>query len=284
MKLPTFAIITAVLVFLAANAFFIVAEPEQALVFQFGEFKEAHSTPGLKVKIPFIQNVIRYPELTLLTEPPAQRVILADNKPLIVDAYAYFRIEDSLKFFQTLRSLEEASENLNDRINGNMRKVLGTYGLPAVLSEKRGEMMREIEQKMTADIAANGLKLIDLRIGRAERPAETSEAVYEEMKAKRFKEARQLRAEGSEEAQTIRAEADKEKTIILAEANKSSQKLRGEGDAQAIKIYAEAFNRDPNFYSFYRSLEAYRNSLADKDTTLVLSPDSEFFEFFKSSK
>jgi modulator of FtsH protease HflC len=270
-----------VLVFLLFNSFFVVDEREQAIVFQFGESKAAHLTPGLKFKIPLVQNVQYYPSQALSIRPQTQRVVLDDKKILMVDSFAYYRIADPLRFFQNLKTEEQAERNIGDRINSTIKEVLGQYTQSDVLSPKRAMIMEQIRRELNGKISTLGVRLTDVRIGRADLPEQTSEAVFQRMITERQREANQLRAEGQERAKQIEAMADREKVVLLAEAERDAQTLRGEGDAQAITIYAEAFNADPEFFRFYRSLEAYRKSLSDRDsTTLLLSPDSPFFEYF----
>jgi membrane protease subunit HflC len=279
MKTPVIFIVLGVLAFILPMILFTVDEREQAIVFQFGEIKAAHLEPGLKAKVPFLQSVVYYPKQALFISPPQQQVILADQKRLNVDSFAYFKISDPLKFFQNLRSLENANANLGDRINSTMREVMGRYALTDVLSDKREAIMTRIRDNMNTEIQTLGVQLVDVRIQRADLPQETSEAIFARMRSERERESREFRAQGEEDAQQIRSKADKERTVLIAEASRKAQEARGEGDAKAIAIYAAAFNADPEFYGFYRSLEAYRKSLARPDTTLVLSPDSPFFEY-----
>ena len=270
----------AVVAILLQMSLFTVDEREQALVFQFGEVKASHLKPGLKFKVPFLQSVVYYPSQALFISPPQQQIILADQKRLNVDSFAYFRISDPLKFFQNLRTIDNANANLGDRINSNVREVMGRYKLTDVLSDKRDAIMQRIQENMNSEIEALGVQLVDVRIQRADLPQETSEAIFARMRSERERESREFRAQGEEEAQQIRSKADKERTVTLAKASRQAQEIRGQGDSKAIKIYADAFNADPEFYAFYRSLEAYRKSLANSDSTLVLSPNSEFFDYF----
>ena len=274
MKTPVIMIVLGVLAFVLPMILFTVDEREQAIVFQFGEIKAAHLKPGLKAKVPFLQSVVYYPKQALFISPPQQQLILADQKRLNVDSFAYFKISDPLKFFQNLRSLENANANLGDRINSTMREVMGRYALTDVLSDKREAIMTRIRDNMNTEIQTLGVQLVDVRIQRADLPQETSEAIFSRMRSERERESREFRAQGEEDAQQIRSKAE-----LIAEASRKAQEARGEGDAKAIAIYAAAFNADPEFYGFYRSLEAYRKSLARPDTTLVLSPDSPFFEY-----
>jgi modulator of FtsH protease HflC len=269
------------LFFLLVNSLFIVNEREQAVVFQFGQFKATYREPGLKFKIPLLQNVQLYPKQALQLDPQPQRVVLADKKILIMDSFAYYRISDPLRFFQNLKTEAQAENNIGDRINSTLKEVLSQYPQSDVLSPKRTQIMEQIRKNLNAKISTLGVSLTDVRIGRAELPQETSEAVYARMVTEREREAKQLRAEGEELAQRIRAKADKERTVLLAEAERDAQKIRGQGDADATRLYADVMGQNPDFYHFYRSLEAYKKTMADKDTTMILSPSNDFFKYFQ---
>lgn len=268
--------------FLAAQTFFIVPETRQALVLQFGNPVAQYTDPGLKAKIPFIQQVRVFDSRVLDVDPKSEEIILSDQKRLVVDTFARYRISDMLKFYQTLGVESSAAERLQTLINSTLRSTLGNVTVLDVLSEKRAGIMEKIRKEVNASVQRQGLgiEIVDVRIGRADLPQQTSKAIYERMISERVREAAEFRAQGQEQAQQIRSKADKEKTVLLAEAEKQAQMTRGQGDAQASRIYAEAFRRDPEFYAFYRSLEAYRASLANPDTTIVISPDSEFFKYF----
>lgn len=268
--------------FLAAQTFFIVPEARQALVLQFGNPVAQYTDPGLKAKIPFIQQVRVFDSRVLDVDPSAEEIILSDQKRLVVDTFARYRISDMLKFYQTLGTENSASERLQTLINSTLRSTLGNVTVLDVLSEKRAGIMERIRKDVNASVQRQGLgiEIVDVRIGRADLPQQTSKSIYERMISERVREAAEFRAQGQEQAQQIRSKADKEKTVLLAEAEKQAQMLRGQGDADASRIYAEAFKRDPEFYAFYRSLEAYRASLANPETTIVISPDSEFFKYF----
>lgn len=268
--------------FLAAQTFFIVPETRQALVLQFGDPVELHTEPGLKAKIPFIQQVRVFDSRVLDVDPQAEEIILSDQKRLVVDTFARYRITDMLKFYQTLGAESGAAERLKNLINSTMRSTLGNVTVLDVLSEKRADIMEKIRNDVNASVQRQGfgLEIVDVRIGRADLPQQTSQSIYERMRSERVREAAEFRAQGQELAQQIRSKADKEKTVLLAEAEKQAQMTRGQGDGDAIGIYADAFKKDPEFYAFYRSLEAYRASLANPETTIVISPDSEFFKYF----
>lgn len=262
------------------QSFFIVDEREQAIVLQFGEPRRVVQSPGLEFKVPFIQNVTFFDRRILLFDNPAEEIIASDQKRLIVDAFARYRIEDPLLYFQTIRFEAALRTRLGSIINDSLRQVLGRVPLQDVISEQRDDLMVEVANLVRGEASQFGLIVEDVRIRRADLPAENSEAIYRRMQTERQQEAAQIRAEGEEQARRIRAEADKDKTVILAEAEKGAEILRGRGDARKNRIFADAFGRDPGFFSFYRSMQAYARALSADDTTMVLSPDSEFFRFF----
>ncbi|MGB0694574.1 MAG: protease modulator HflC [Rhodospirillaceae bacterium] len=268
--------------FVMYNALFIVQQTEQALVLQFGEYRRMEQDPGLKIKVPFIQNVIFYDKRVLQADPPAEQLILGDQKRLVVDTFTRFRIDDPLRFYQAVNNEFQARSRLSDIIISALRRVLGNVTLAKLLSEDRDDIMRQISARVDLEAENLGIDVIDVRIRRADLPAETSQAIYNRITSEREREAREFRARGAEEAQRIRSAADRERTVLVAEAENEAQQIRGEGDALAVRIYAESFGADPEFFAFYRSMEAYRNSMNSGDTTMVLSPDSDFFQFFKS--
>lgn len=279
-----FAAIAAFLVFLAMTSFYVVNQAEQAIVLQFGKPVRMVNEPGLKLKIPLIQNVVFYDTRLLNLDPPAQEVVLNDKKRLDVDSFTRYRIIDPLKFYQTVKTEYQAQSKLAEIVNSSIRKVLGRVTLQELLSQKRNKIMNDISNAVKVDAAQIGVSVADVRIRRADLPAEVLQAINARMKTEREREAKEFRAQGSQEAQTIRATADKEKTIILADAQKQAEIIRGKGDEQAIVIWNDAAGQDIEFFGFYRSLEAYKQSLADGDTALILSPDSEFFQYFSKSK
>jgi len=265
---------------IASASLFTVNEAQQALVLQFGEPMRVVREPGLKAKIPFIQEVRILDRRVLDLDPPVEQVILADQKRLDVDAFARYRILDPLKFYQTAGNEAVAETRLNAIVNSALRRVLGSVTLLAILSDERPRVMNDIRGQVNDEAKRFGIEIVDVRIRRADLPEETSQSIFARMRSEREREAAEARAQGQEQSQQIRARADRERTVILAEAQRDSQVLRGEGDNQAIKLIAEATSQDPQFYSFYRTLEAYRKSLNKDDTTMVLSPTGEFFRYF----
>ncbi|MDD9901333.1 MAG: protease modulator HflC [Alphaproteobacteria bacterium] len=267
------------------QAAFVVAEPEQAMVMQFGDPVAQYTKPGLKFKVPFIQSVARFDRRVLDVDPEPEQVILADQKRLVVDTFARYRIENMLTFYTTLRTEAQATSRLNTIISSNLRSTLGNVGLTDVLSEKRQGLMDQIQKQVNAAVNERfGIEIVDVRIGRADLPKQTSQAIYDRMRTEREREAAEFRAQGQELAQEIRSKADRTRTVLLAEAEKKAQILRGEGDKDAIKIYADAFNRDPAFFAFYRTMEAYKTSLADSNTTLVLNPEGDFLRYLTDAR
>ena len=278
-----FLAVLAVIVFVGLNSLYIVAQPEQAIVLQFGEPIRLVKEPGLKVKMPFIQNVVIYDTRLLNLDPPAQEVVLNDKKRLDVDSFTRYKIVDPLKFYQTVRTEEIARGKLAEIVNSSVRKILGRITLQELLSQQRTQIMADISAAVKKDAEQIGVSVADVRIRRADLPLQVLQAINARMKTERERDAKEFRAKGQQQAQQIRAKAEKERTIIIAEAEKQAQITRGQGDEQAIQIWNDAANIDPSFYAFYRSLEAYKNSLGDGKASLVLAPDSEFFKYFGSS-
>ena len=276
-------IVFVALLFVLANSVYIVNQAEQAIVLQFGEPVRLVKEPGLKFKIPFIQNVTLYDTRLLNLDPPAQEVVLNDKKRLDVDSFTRYKIVDPLKFYQTVRTEPIARGKLEEIVNSSVRKILGRITLQELLSQQRTEIMRDISNAVKVDAAQIGVSVADVRIRRADLPIEVLQAINARMKTERERDAKEFRAQGQQQAQQIRAKADKERTIIIAEAEKQAQITRGQGDETAIKIWNDAAGTDPEFYAFYRSLEAYKTSLGDGEAELVLSPDSEFFNYFGKS-
>ena len=264
------------------SAAFIVDQREQVLVLQFGEPKRVIQEPGLNFKAPFIQQTVRFDKRLLDFDNAPEEVIASDQKRLVVDAFARYHITDPLKFYQTVGSEMALRPRLGSVLNSTLRQVLGTVPLQQVVSEKRGALMLEIRDIVRTEAARFGIRVEDVRIKRADLPAQNSEAIYRRMQTERQQEAAELRAKGAEEAQKIRAEANRQKVVIVAEAERDAQILRGDGEGQMNRIFAEAFGRDPEFFSFYRSMQAYEAALGTDDTTMVLSPDSDFFRYFGS--
>jgi len=279
--------ITAVVLFLVLgivgfNSVFTVQQIESALVLQLGEPKRVLTDPGLYFKIPVIQNVIRIDNRILHLDAAPAEVIASDQKRLVADAYLRYRITDPLLFFQAVTTEVAANLRLQSLLESALRETLGTQPLNAIISGQRLALMETVTQVTSGQAAGLGIEVVDVRIKRADLPEENSQAVYQRMRTGREQEARQIRAEGAEAALRTRAFADREVTVILANANRDSEILRGLGDAKAIELFAEAFGKDIEFFSFYRSMQAYRTALGADDTTMVLSPDSDFFKFFSS--
>ena len=281
MKVPKFIVpIIVLLGIVAFQSIFIVQEINQAIVLQFGNPKKIYTNAGLKFKLPFIQNVVYLDKRVLNLDNPPEEVIAADQKRLIVDAFARFQIIDPLKFYITVGNEAVARSRLSTIINSRIRGVLGTQELATLLSKDRAKQMSIIQSDVNREAEGFGIKIVDVRIKRADLPQANSEAIFKRMQTERQREAKEFRAEGAEIAAKITSTADKDVTVLIANANKQSQILKGEGDGQRNKIFANAFGRDPEFFSFYRAMQAYETALIGGDTSIVLSPDSEFFKFF----
>jgi modulator of FtsH protease HflC len=274
--------IAAILIVAAFLSLFMVDQTSQALVVQFGRPIREIRDPGLHVMWPW-QSVAFFDRRVLDYEPSSEEVIAADQKRLVVDAYARYRIINPLQFYQSVGNEDVMQLRLGATISGTLRRVLGNVVLSALLSPQRAKIMNEIRDQVATQAQSFGIEVIDVRIRRADLPPENSQAIYARMQSERQREANEYRAQGAEQAQGIRARAERDRTVILAEATKQSQILRGQGDADSIKIYADAFGKDLEFFTFYRSLEAYRTAIGS-DTTMVLSPNSEFFQFFEQHK
>ncbi|TDI62836.1 MAG: protease modulator HflC [Alphaproteobacteria bacterium] len=268
--------------FLGISSVFTVTEVEQALVLQLGEHKKTIREPGLYFKLPFVQNVIFLDKRILNLDVPSQEIIASDQKRLVVDAIARFKIIDPLLTYQTRGNEANAAQALATLLSSNLREVLGREEFITLLSGERANLMTRIRDGVNLGAATFGIEIVDVRIRRADLPEANSQAIYTRMNTEREREARETRAEGGEQALRIRAEAERERTILLAEAERDSQILRGEGDSEAVRIFAESFGRDIEFFEFYRTMQAYRKALNNDDTTLVLSPNSEFFKFLDS--
>ena len=281
MKPPKFLIpVIIVLGVVLFQSAFIVQEINQAIVLQFGNPKRIITDAGLKFKLPFIQNVVYLDKRVLNLDNPPEEVIAADQKRLIVDAFARFQIIDPLKFYITVGNEMVARSRLSTIINSRIRGVLGTQELATLLSKDRAKQMSIIQNDVNEEAKSFGIKIVDVRIKRADLPQANSDAIFKRMQTERQREAKEFRAEGAEIAAKITSTADKDVTVLLANANKQSQILKGEGDGQRNKIFADAFGKYPEFFSFYRAMQAYETALIGGETSLVLSPDSEFFKFF----
>ena len=276
--------IIGVIALTAFFSIFIVKEINQAIVLQFGDPKRILLKPGLNFKLPFIQNVVFLDKRILNLDAPPIEVIASDQKRLIVDAFARFQIIDPLKFYISVGNERVARSRLSTIINSRIRSVLGTQRLQTLLSEDRNKQMALIQDGVNNEAENFGIKIVDVRIKRADLPQANSDAIYRRMQTEREREAKEFRAKGAEMAVTITSTADKEVTVILADAQKKSEIMKGEGDGERNKIFANAFGQDPEFFAFYRAMQAYEKALIGGETSLVLSPDSEFFKFFGNVK
>ena len=282
MNRTTLAVIGIAVVVIGAIAFsslFTVYQTQQALILQFGNPVRVEREAGLKFKLPFIQNVEYFDKRILDLDPPVQEVLLADQKRINVDAFARYRIAEPLRFKQRAVTLENFRQVFGGLLNSEVRSEVAKVSLADMLSEQRAVVMGRIANGVKAQAPAFGVEVVDVRIGRTDLPEQTSQSVYNRMRSERIAQAAQLRAEGEELKAKIQAEADKDRTIIFAEANKKAQILSGEGDAQRTLVLNKAYGQDPAFFDFYRSLEAY-SALGGEGTTMVLSPDADFFRFF----
>ena len=281
-KTVIFGVFTLFTLIVISQTLFTVHETQQAIVLQFGDPRAVKDKPGLHWKIPFVQNVTYYEKRTLDLDPPPFEVLLTDKKRINVDAFARYRIVNALEFFKTVQNEIGARDRLAALVNPALRAVIARVSLKEVLSAKRTDLMEQIQKDIEADALRFGIKIVDIRIGRTDLPEQTSQAVFNRMRTERERQAREARAEGKEIAQKIRAQADKERTVILANAERDAQIQRGQGEAGRNNILGRAYGRDPQFFAFYKSLEQYQKALIGNDTTMVLSPDSEFFRFFNN--
>lgn len=281
--LVVLGVLVIILGIVATSATFIVRETEQALVLMFGDPQPGVRGPGLHFKLPFVQNVVYFESRNLEYNPPQEEIIAADQKRLVVDSFARYRISDPLEFYKAVGSEAAVQPRLAGIFSSALRRVVGNETLTSVLSEERSDIMRRIQSDANGAAVQFGLEVVDFRIRRADLPSANADAIYQRMQSEREREAREFRAQGAEVAQRIRARAERERTVLIAESDRQSQVLRGEGDGEAIRVYADAFGKDPEFFAFYRSMEAYRNALQADGTTMVLSPDSDFFAYFRNS-
>ena len=263
------------------SALYVVDQTEQAIVFQFGEPKRVVREPGLNVKLPFVQNVTIFDKRILNLDPPAEEVILSDQKRIDVDAFARYRIVDPLLFFQTVRTERGILDRIGKLLNSSVRAELGKVPLTALLSTRRDNIMAAIRDHMNVSGKAFGIDVVDVRIGRTDLPEQISKTVFDRMRSERIQEASLLRAEGDEIKQTITSNADRQATVIVANANREARERQGNGDGERNRILVSAFNKDAQFFAFYRSMIAYKEVLSPEDTTLVLSPQSEFLRYFR---
>lgn len=282
-KLAVLGILIVVAAVVLVSSMFIVHQTQQGIVLQFGNPIRVVREPGLHFKMPFVQNVVFYETRTLALDPPGQEVPLIDQKRIIVDSFARYRITDPLEFYKTVRNEIALRDRFGAILNSAVRDELGSSDLADLLTERRSEVMQRITETVRKRATEFGIRVVDVRIGRTDLPPETSQSVYNRMRSSRIAQAAQVRAEGEELKAKIEAEANRDRTVLLAEARKTADVLRGEGDGRRNQVLGEAYGADPEFFRFYRSMEAYRQALGT-GTTMVLSPDSEFFRYFDQSE
>jgi membrane protease subunit HflC len=259
---------------------FTVHQTDQVIVVRLGEPIRVVTDPGLNFKIPLLESVISVEKRIVDLENPAQEVITSDQKRLVVDAFARYRINDALKFYQTIGVIEGANARLSTLLNSALRRVLGEATTTDVVRDKRAQLMSQVRTQLENEAQSFGVAVIDVRIRRADLPEQNRQAVYQRMQTERQREAAEFRAQGSQRSQEIRARADRDVTVLIAEAQSKGEQTRGEGDAERNRIYADAYGRDPDFFTFYRSMQAYESGLRSNDTRMVLKPDSDFFRYF----
>ena len=288
MRSPVTGILVLLFVLLLAiigySSVFTVQQTEQALVVRFGKPVQVVTDAGLHFKVPFTDTVIPIDKRILDLENPAQEVIASDQKRLVVDAFARYRIKDALQFYQSVGSIQAANLQLTTLLNSALRRVLGEVTLIQVVRDQREALMGRIRDQLDHEAGNYGIQVVDVRIRRADLPDQNSQAVYQRMKTERQREAAEFRAQGKQKAQEITSNADREATVIVAEANSKADQIRGEGDAERNRLFAEAYGKDPDFFAFYRSMTAYETALKGNDTRLLLRPDSDFFKYFGGAK
>ena len=274
------AVLAVILLIVAYGTLYTVYQTKQAIVVRLGNPVRVVTEPGLNYKVPFIDSVILIDKRILDLENPAQEVIASDQKRLVVDAFARYKIIDALRFYQVVNTPERANSQLSTLLNSALRRVLGEATLTHVVRDDRAALMGRVRDQLDREAQQFGIQVIDVRIRRADLPEQNSQAVYQRMQTERQREAAEFRAQGSQKSQEIRARADRDVTVLVADATSRAEQLRGTGDAERNRIFAEAFNRDPDFFSFYRSMQAYEAGLRPNDTRLLLKPDSDFFRYF----
>ncbi|MBX6425404.1 MAG: protease modulator HflC [Variibacter sp.] len=274
------AVLVVLAVIVGYGTLFTVYQTRQALVIRLGNPVHVYTEPGLHFKWPLIDNVVFIDKRILDLENPAQEVIASDQKRLVVDAFARYRIQDALRFYQAVGTIEGANSRLATMLNSALRRVLGETTFTHVVRDERAQLMARIREQLDREAKAFGIEVVDVRIRRADLPEQNSQAVYQRMQTERQREAAEFRAMGSQRAQEIRSRADRDVTVLVAEATSRAEQIRGEGDAERNRIFAEAYSRDPSFFAFYRAMQAYDAGLRHNDTRMVLKPDSEFFRYF----
>lgn len=279
---PIIAIIIAI-IFLT-NMLFVVEQTEQAVIFQFGQPVKVIKEPGLNVKMPFIQNVLHFDSRLQEINTEDKEVIAYDQKRLIINAFVKYKIVDPVLYYTTVRDENGFNNKFSTILDSSLRQVIGEVPLNSLLSEKRSDVMEKIQDVVAEKAKDFGVEVIDVRITRSDLPEANSVAIYKRMQTDREREAKEIRAEGDETAQKIRANADKEKTFLIADAKKKAEAIMGEGEAEANKIYAKAYSKDPTFFEFYRTMNAYKKSLNNNNTKIILSPNNEFLKGLNSFK
>jgi membrane protease subunit HflC len=274
------AVVIVVLLLVAYLSMFTVHQTRQALVIRLGDPIRTITEPGLHFKLPLIDNVIYVDNRILDLENAAQEVIASDQKRLVVDAFARYRIRDPLLFYQAVSTIEGANSRLSTLLNASLRRVLGEATLTHVVRDQREALMARVREQLDHEAANLGIQVVDVRIRRADLPEQNSQAVYQRMQTERQREAAEFRAQGSQKSQETRARADRDVTVLIAEETARAEQVRGEGDAERTRMFAEAYGKDPGFFAFYRSMQAYETGLKANDTRLVLRPDSDFFKYF----
>ena len=287
MRSPVTGIVALFLLFVvlivAYSSVFTVAQTEQVLVVRLGEPVRVVTEPGLNFKAPFVDTVISIDKRILDLENPSQEVIASDQKRLVVDAFARYRIKNALRFYQSVGSIQAANLQLTTLLNAALRRVLGEVTFIQVVRDEREALMARIREQLDHEADGYGIQVVDVRIRRADLPEQNSQAVYQRMQTERQREAAEFRAQGGQKAQEIRSSADREATVIVAEANSTGEQTRGAGDAERNRLFAEAYSKDADFFAFYRSMTAYENGLKSGDTRFLLRPDSDFFRYFGSA-
>ncbi|PDT74377.1 protease modulator HflC [Bradyrhizobium sp. C9] len=283
MRSPVTGIVSLIVLFIVLavgySSMFTVAQTEQTIVLRFGEPVEVVTDPGLHFKAPW-NSVINVDKRILDLENPSQEVIASDQKRLVVDAFARYRIKNALRYYTSVGSIQAANLQLTTLLNAALRRVLGEVNFITVVRDEREKLMARIREQLDKEADGYGIEVVDVRIRRADLPEQNSQAVYDRMKSERQREAAEFRAQGDQKAQEIRSKADREATVIVAEANSAAEQTRGAGDAERNRLFAEAYGKDKDFFAFYRSMTAYENSLRSGDTRFLLRPDSEFFRYF----
>lgn len=283
-KLAAIAIVLGGLAILASSAFFTVGQAQQALVLQFGAPVRVVQEPGLQVKIPFVQNVLYFEKRLLDFDDTPREIVMGDQARIVVDVFARYRIRDPLMFFTSARNEAGMRQRLANAVQSNLQNTFGSAPLIALFTDRRAALMRQITEGVVSETKSFGIEVVDVRIMRADLPTDNSNAIFARMQTERVREATSERAQGAESAQRIRAEAERDRTVVLADAQRDAAITRAKGDQEAADIYAKTYGSNPEFFAFWRSLEAYRKSLSESNSTIVLSPDSDFFRYFREQR